>query len=174
MAFLPGCVVMTSGPVSMTQLQHESMGAKEVAFVAPTPYLADMTKALAAEGFKVMTDPNPAGANWGLTMTARDLSTPCAFTPASILDFAVVVTDLHTGQVVATLQQKGSDGPCTTVQPVFPTLAAKLADLWSSTPYPHRLVSSPPRAGFFMAAVRRLTSLYQLTRLYLVRMVNYS
>lgn len=54
----------------------------------------------------------------------------CAFTDFDIHYFTLMLTDIYTNQIVLVLKQKGSDGPCTTVEPVFGTLAKALGQNW--------------------------------------------
>ena len=41
-----------------------------------------------------------------------------------------MVTDITKNEIVLILKQEGSDGPCTTIKPVFPTLSESLANAW--------------------------------------------
>lgn len=142
-----GCIVWSSSPVAVNNLAKEVKGSKVVTFVSPTPYIADFTAALAEHGFTVRPMPtqqeiiefqraknrivtfNEATARYGLTLQARQ-SGVCAFTEFGIYNFTLMLTDITNNQVVMVLKQKGSDGPCSTVEPVWGTLAKALSENW--------------------------------------------
>ena len=145
--FLNGCIVWSSSSVAVNTLVKEDKGPKIVTFMNNTPYLADFSVALAEHGFAVKPMPtqeqiiefqrakdkisvyNQAAARFGLTLQARQTGI-CAFTEYGIYNFTLMVTDISSNQIVLVLKQKGSDGPCTTVQPVWGTLARALSDNW--------------------------------------------
>lgn len=145
--FLNGCIVWSSSSVVVNTLVKEDKGLKIVTFMNHTPYVADFSVALAEHGFAVKPMPtqeqiiefqrskdkisvyNQATARFGLTLQARQTGV-CAFTEYGIYNFTLMVTDIASNQIVLVLKQKGSDGPCTTVQPVWGTLARALSDNW--------------------------------------------
>ena len=144
---LAGCVMMSSGPVAVSNLSNPEKGKKTVTFLNKTPYIAEMSIALAENGFVVKPMPtqqqiteiqstsriakyNEATTRWGISLQTQYSGMKCAFTDFDIHHFTLMLTDIETNQVVLVLKQKGSDGPCTTVEPVFGTLAKALADNW--------------------------------------------
>jgi len=139
--------MMSSSEVIVKNLINESKGPKVVTFLGNTPYLADMSIALAENGFTVKPMPtqqqvielqsdtklakyNQATTRWALSLQTKGSSFSCAFTDYNIYHFVLILTDISKNQVVMVLKQKGSDGPCTTVQPVFGTLSEALAENW--------------------------------------------
>jgi hypothetical protein len=145
--FLSGCVMLSSSPVTVNKLSNADKGSKVVTIMNSTPYLADMSVALAENGFKVKPMPtqqqvveiqgegkvakyNEATTRWGITLQTQFSGMKCAFTDFDIHHFTLMLTDIHTNEVVLVLKQKGSDGPCTTVEPVFGTLAKALSENW--------------------------------------------
>lgn len=144
---LAGCVMMSSGPVTVSNLSNPEKGKKIVTFLNKTPYIAEMSIALAENGFVVKPMPtqqqitelqnpnriakyNEATTRWGISLQTQYSPMKCAFTDFDIHHFTLMLTDIETNQVVLVLKQKGSDGPCTTVEPVFGTLAKALANNW--------------------------------------------
>lgn len=143
---LSACM-MSSSKVTVKSTASGPSGPKVVAFLAPTPYLPEMTEALAEHGFTVKAmasqqyvtqaegngkigQYNEAATRYGLTLTAAPTALDCAFTSHAVYNFTLLVTDIQRNEIVLVLRQKGSDGPCTTVKPVFPTLSEALAAAW--------------------------------------------
>lgn len=62
---------------------------------------------------------NEATTRWGISLQTQYSPMKCAFTDFDIHHFTLMLTDIETNQVVLVLKQKGSDGPCTTVEPVL-------------------------------------------------------
>jgi hypothetical protein len=139
--------MLSSSEVSVKETMHVEKGVKQVTFLNNTPYLADMSIALSENGFEVMPMPtqqqifeirndtqlskyNEASTRWGLTISTKNSGMSCALTDFNIHHFTLMLTDITNNKVVMVLKQKGSDGPCTTVKPVFDTLAQKLAETW--------------------------------------------
>jgi hypothetical protein len=146
-ALLTGCVMMHSSEVTVKNIINEQKGPKVVTFLNNTPYIADMSVALAENGFTVKPMPtqqqivelqgntimakyNEAVTRWGISLQTKDSGYTCAFTDYNIYHFTLMLTDITNNQVVMVLKQKGSDGPCTTVQPVFGTLSKALSENW--------------------------------------------
>lgn len=144
---LSGCVMLSSSPVTVNTLVKDEKGPKVVTFLTQTPYIADMSVALAEHGFTVKPMPsqqqviemqgagrlakfNEATARYGITLQTQFSGMTCTFTDFNIHHFTLMLTDITTNQVIMVLKQKGSDGPCTTVKPVFPTLAEALDRNW--------------------------------------------
>lgn len=143
---LTGCVVLSSSEVTVKKTSNAPKGEKILTFLNPTPYLGEMTVALAEYGFKVRPMPsqeritklksptkiseyNQASAPYGLTLQAQQTGF-CAFTPHKIFIFTLMLTDINKNEILLVLKQKGSDGPCTTVEPVFGTLSKELSNNW--------------------------------------------
>lgn len=144
---LTGCIMWSSSPVTVTKLSGAEKGPRVVTFMTPTPYIADMTVALVENGFVVKPMPtqqeileiqgagklakyNEATARWGITLQTQFSGMKCAFTDFDIHHFTLMLIDIYMNQVVLVLKQKGSDGPCNTVEPVYGTLAKALAENW--------------------------------------------
>lgn len=144
---LTGCVMLSSGPVAVKSISKQEKGERIVTFLNNTPYVAEMSVALAENGFVVKPMPtqkqitelqsstriekyNEATTRWGISLQTQYSGMKCAFTDFDIHHFTLMLTDIETNQVVLVMKQKGSDGPCTTVEPVFGTLAKALAENW--------------------------------------------
>ena len=143
---LTGCVMLSSSEVAVKNLQKSEKGAKVVTILNNTPYIADMSVALSEYGFSIkpmptqqqiielqdnkLTKYNEAASRWWISIQTQSSGMTCAFTEHGIYNFTLILTDITNNQVVMVLKQKGSDGPCTTVQPVFGTLAKALSDNW--------------------------------------------
>jgi len=144
---LNGCVMMSSSDVKVKELSKVDKGEMQVTFLNNTPYIADMSIALSEYGFAIAPIPtqeqiielrsdtliskyNAASTRWGITVSTKGSGMTCAFTDYNIHHFTLMLTDITNNRVVTVLKQKGSDGPCTTVKPVFDTLAEKLAETW--------------------------------------------
>jgi len=67
---------------------------------------------------------------WGIDLSTSDHPYQCALTEYNIHNFTLTLFDLNSNQIVLVLKQTGSDGPCTTIKPVFDTLASKLSEVW--------------------------------------------
>jgi len=120
---------------------------KEVAILNSTPYLSDMTIALVNSGFSVKPMPsqqiiterngdltsqyNLASTRYGLFLEVTPTRQICAFTDYRIVNATVNIIDTKTNESIAILKQRGSDGPCTTVTPVFQTLADEISRIWN-------------------------------------------
>ncbi|MGH8190752.1 MAG: hypothetical protein ACREP2_04835 [Rhodanobacteraceae bacterium] len=122
-------------------------GPRVVTFLNATPYFVEMTEALAENGFTVkpmasqqyvtqseapgkIGQYNEASTRYGLTLLAAPTSYTYVLTDHAVYNFTLMVTDITKNRIVLILKQKGSDGPCTTIKPVFPTLAASLSSAW--------------------------------------------
>jgi hypothetical protein len=143
---MTGCVMLSSSDVSVKNLSKETRGPKVVTILNNTPYLPELSVALTETGFSVkpmssqeeITERqgnserkyNRATARYGITLQTYGSSMSCAFTDYNIYHFTMTVTDITNNQVLMVFKQKGSDGPCTTVKPVFPTLADALSRNW--------------------------------------------
>lgn len=116
-------------------------------FLNATPYFPEMAEALAENGFTVKPMPiqqyvtqhegsgkigqyNEASTRYGLTLFAAPTAFTCALTSHAVYNFTLMVTDIAEDKIVLILKQKGSDGPCTTIKPVFPTLSESLSQAW--------------------------------------------
>ena len=144
---LAGCMTLSAGPVEVSNLGKVTPGPREVTIINETPYTSEM--ALALDKANVQLKPAPsvgsvATTQNATTTTQRIYSTKygidlrvvptrqfCAFTDHYIVNAKLTVIDLETNKPVAILTQRGADGPCTTVEPVFDTLGQAVGDLWS-------------------------------------------
>lgn len=146
LASTTGCM-MSASKVQVSPLAKVDKGPKVVTFLHATEYIAEMSVALAEFGFAVKPMPsqqeilelqgagrlakyNEASTRWGITLTAKDAGMTCVLTDSDIYYFTMMLTDITNNQIVLVLKQKGSDGPCTTIKPVFEALAEELAKNW--------------------------------------------
>lgn len=145
-ALSSGCVTLSSGHVSVTKLGHIESGVRELTILNGSPYLGEMTLALSKFGFKVrpiavqqaITEQQTptVSAQWKQAVTRYAMVVQvdptrqiCAFTDYRIVNATVQIVDVRSNETVAILKQRGSDGPCTTVAPVFDTLAEEISRL---------------------------------------------
>jgi hypothetical protein len=142
---LYGCVTLSSSKVTVQILEKGDKGAKVVTFLDDTPYIADMSVALSEHGFKIKPMPTQQQINelksnklakydepvtrWGISIQTQYWG-QCYLTDYAIFNFTLTLTDITNNKIVMVLKQKGSDGPCTTVEPAFGTLAKALSDNW--------------------------------------------
>jgi len=127
--------------------KESNKGPKVVTFMNSTRYMPEMSVALSEQGFVVKPMPSQqevmelqsqsriatykeATTRWGVTLEARYTGMDCAFTEYSIYNFTLMLIDITNNQIVMVLKQRGSDGPCTTIKPVFGTLAKALSEKW--------------------------------------------
>lgn len=146
-ALLNGCIMTSSSEVSIKKTMELEKGPMQVTFLSNTPYLADMSIALSEYGFEVMPMPtqqqiieirndsqlskyNEASTRWGLTLSTMNSGMTCAITDFNIHHFTLMLTDIENNRVIMVLKQKGADGPCSSVEPVFESLSAALAENW--------------------------------------------
>ena len=142
-----GCASLVSSSVSVNNLIKSDKGTKVVTFINNTRYIAEMSIALSEHGFVVKPIPsqqeimelkdksriatyNEATTRWGISLEARYTGIDCALTEYSVYHFTLMLIDITNNQIVMVLKQRGSDGPCTTIKPVFNTLAEALATNW--------------------------------------------
>lgn len=141
-----GCVMLSSSEVTVKNIEKSDKGPKAVTILNNTPYMGDMSVALSEYGFSVKPMPtqqqiielqgnklakyNEAVTRWGISIQTQYSGMTCVFTEYKIYNFTLILTDITNNKVVMVLKQKGSDGPCTTIQPVFGTLAKALSDNW--------------------------------------------
>ena len=148
LSILTGCITLSSDPVSVVKLGEISPSPRELSVLNGTPYLAEMTLALSQQGIKVrpitsqetITEQRTPtiSAQWSQATTRYAMIVQiqptrqiCAFTDYRIVNATVNIVDIKTNESVAVLKQRGSDGPCSTVTPVFNSLASEIAKLWS-------------------------------------------
>lgn len=145
-ALLNGCVTINSSPVSVTKIASIDASTRELTFLSGTPYLAQLTLALTKSGFKVLpmatqysnsSQPNDSStrsvhssARYGLVFTTISTRQFCVFTDHVIINATANIIDTKSNETVAILTQRGSDGPCSTVEPVFETMASELSRIW--------------------------------------------
>ncbi len=142
-----GCVTLSSGHVSVMKLGPVETGVRELTILNGSPYLGEMTLALSKFGFKVRPiaaqqtiteqQTSTVSAQWKQAATRYAMVVQvdgtrqiCAFTDYRIVNATIQIVDVRSNETVAVLKQRGSDGPCTTVDPVFDTLAEEIARLW--------------------------------------------
>jgi len=142
-----GCASLVSSNVSVNNLIKSDKGPKIVTFINNTRYIAEMSVALSEYGFVVKPIPsqqeimelqdqsriatyNEATTRWGISLEARYIGIDCAFTEHSVYHFTLMLIDITNNEIVMVLKQRGSDGPCTTIKPVFNTLAEAIATNW--------------------------------------------
>ena len=118
--------------------------------LTPTPYAADLHVALGERGILVRPLARAGAATaaatqggdgvavyeparYGVQLDQR-FAMRCALTPNAIYDFTLSVVDIRANAVVVVVRQRGADGPCSTVKPVWPTLADAIARVWPSAP----------------------------------------
>ncbi len=144
---LSGCVTLSSGEVVTKKLGSFGESRKEVTILNSTPHLSDMTIALVNSGFSVKPMPsqkiitersgdltsqyNLVSTRYGLFLEVTPTRQICAFTDYRIVNATINIIDTRTNESVAILKQRGSDGPCTTVTPVFQTLADEMSRIWN-------------------------------------------
>ena len=143
---LAGCVTVSRGQVATHKLSDNITGPRELIFLNDSGYETEMSIALSSYGFKVRpiaatnyvkekegknrtVEYKQAGAQYGVSVVTKFVDL-CAFTSSDIYDFKLTLTDLSKNELVLILEQRGSDGPCTTVEPVFDTLAQAIAQNW--------------------------------------------
>lgn len=144
---LAGCMTLSAGPVEVAKLGQIVPGPREVTIVNETPYTSEMAVALDKANVQLKPAPSVgsvATTQNATTTTQRIYSTKygidlrivptrqfCAFTDHYIVNAKLTVIDLETNKPVAVLTQRGADGPCTSVEPVFDSLGKAVGDLWS-------------------------------------------
>ena len=150
---LIGCAGLVRGPVSVTSLAATDSSNRRLVLLSQTPYLADLASALGEYGFHVrplvrqgqgQIAATGGGSGFALfeneryglqiDQVRRDA---CAFTGSSIYDFKFTVIDIRTNEVMMVVRQTGSDGPCSTVKPVWSTVAQAIAKNWGVAPTRH-------------------------------------
>lgn len=145
---LTGCATIKSDPVEVVKLKPLVPGARQVTIVGKTPYLAEMTIALAKNGIELKPEASEetvstqvrdgassqrrmASTRYGLDIQFDPTRQVCLFTDHRLVNAKATVIDLTTNTAVAVVSQRGSDGPCSTVDPVFPGMAKAISDLLS-------------------------------------------
>lgn len=143
---LVGCSGATRGPVNVRKVAPIDLSSRTFVLLSQTEYLADLAAELGVHGFRVrplvrrgqgevaVTGGGTGialyeGAKYGLQIDRR-FDQACAFTSSSIYAFTITIVDIESNEVVMVVRQTGADGPCTTVKPVWPTIAAAIAQNW--------------------------------------------
>lgn len=143
---LSGCLMFSASDVTVSNLDKAPKGPKVVSFLSDSSYMPEFSVALAQHGFKIKGAPsqqqiirtdgnttsvfNEASTRWAVSVKTQGTGLLCAFTEFSVYNFTLTLTDIANNEVVMVLKQKGSDGPCTTIKPVFETLATALSENW--------------------------------------------
>ena len=144
---ISGCVYTSSGNVELVSMNTTPRADRTVTFINETPYITEMTIALSEHGFNVKPMPtvseitktmgsdqteryNKASARWGLRLVNTPTDVVCALTNHRWYNFTLMVIDIRQNENVFFLKQMGPDGPCTTAEPVFSSLASALSEQW--------------------------------------------
>lgn len=139
---LNGCM-MSSSEVTVNKFVNNDLGIKKVT-VSDNSYIAEMNSALIKSGFYVTPMPtqkelialqsgeyDKEATRWIVKLETKSHGGyDCVTSNSNILDFTLILKDMTDNQIVMTLKQTGSDGPCGTIEPVFDTLAMKLSESW--------------------------------------------
>lgn len=145
MGLLSGCsnIHLVGTPVAVEPTVDMDKVYKIVTLVGDTPYREQLTAALTTQGFTVLSPAVEARPNhiqttvlatqWGIRLEQASTNFHCIFTEHSEYNFTLTLFDRYTGQTVTTLKQRATDGPCTTVSPVFGSLAKALRASWPTT-----------------------------------------
>lgn len=149
MAFLAigsACSGLARGPVQVNQISPIEPAVRELVLLSQTHYVGDLAAELAPYGFSLRPlvrrghgDVAATGggaelalfedARYGVQIDQR-FDQNCAFTPHSIYHFTFTIVDIERNEVVLVVRQTGADGACTTVRPIWPTVAQAIADHW--------------------------------------------
>lgn len=125
--------MLSAGPVSRVSPHPLEPSPKAVTLLADGPYVADMASALSALGFRIAPVPVPGvstSTRYGIRFHMEVGQMMCALT-SSVVGYGVLtVVDMKSGETVTTISQNGATGPCTTIDPVYPGIAAELVRLW--------------------------------------------
>lgn len=143
MLSLNGCSIhWTSTPVATTPVVDMEKGPQIVMITNDTPYRAQLTAALQEQGFAVVaprTDESPQhlNAQWGIRFENEFNHYACFFNHDKLeFDFTLTLFDRYTQRDVLVLKQRGADQPCSSVLPVYNSMAKALRTSWSSTNQP--------------------------------------
>jgi len=131
--------MFTRGPIDVVQLAPIRPVDKTLVLLTYPEYIGDLASELGPLGFTFRSR-----ANYGVSVS-RSYSMECVFTSSRIYDWTVTVIDLMTDNRVMVIRQKGSDGPCTTVEPVWPTIANAISENWGSGAEGFAGGTTPPR-----------------------------
>jgi hypothetical protein len=144
---ISGCVTISSSPVSIIKFSSVESTPRELTILNDTAYLGEMTLAFAKYGFKVKpissqeiiteqktptisSQRKQSSARYGMIIKIDITRQICAFTDYRIINATVSIIDIKSNENIAIFKQRGSDGPCTTVTPVFDSLAEEVVKLW--------------------------------------------
>lgn len=125
--------IFSAGPVTVQALRPIEPTSKALTLLSDGPYLEDMSSALSKEGFNVTGPVLPGKAfstRYGFRFYIQTGQAICVFTGSIIGDAAFTLVDLNSGENVVILKQYGATGPCSSVDPVYPGIAAELSKLW--------------------------------------------
>jgi hypothetical protein len=143
------CSGLSRGPVNVSKVAPIEAESRSLVLLSQTPYLADLAAELGVYGFRVKplvrrgqgevaATAGGGGlaiyedSKYGLQVDQR-FDQACAFTSSSIYAFTVSIIDIERNEVVMVVRQTGADGPCTTVKPVWPTIAKAIAENWETS-----------------------------------------
>jgi hypothetical protein len=145
--FLSGCVTISSSPVSVIKFSSVESTTRELTILNDTSYLGEVTLAFAKYDFKIkpmssqeiiteqktpiiLYQRKQSSARYGMIIQIDGTRQICAFTDYRIINATVNIIDIKRNENIAIFKQRGSDGPCTTVTPVFDSLAEEVVKLW--------------------------------------------
>ena len=143
---LSGCV-LSNYPMLVQHVGKIDSRDKNITFLNQSYFTPNLISALLKYGFKVKPMPvqyaerdvinkrktvvfNHPSARYGLTVYTRHSDMKCVFSENEMIKATLTVTDLRTGNILLTLQQEGSDGPCPPIPPIWDGLAKALAENW--------------------------------------------
>lgn len=114
--------------------------SKALTLISDGPYVEQMAAALSNERFSVIGPVLPGKAystRYGFRFYIQTGQVFCIFTDSIIGDASLTIVDLQSGGAIAVFKQTGATGPCSSVDPVYPGIAAEVSKLWStSNPLP--------------------------------------
>ena len=142
--FLPGCQ-LSNLPPKTTILLNYPLQSTEFIFIGGDEYEAEITIALAEEKIKLrpiairknvkelesperMVEYKEAGSRYALKISVvHNYAWTCVFSSNHIVDATMSVIDLAENDTVLIIQQKGPDGECPPLTPVWKLLAQELS-----------------------------------------------
>lgn len=144
---LTGCAGLVRGEIEINKLAHINNKERILVLLSHSEHLTDLSLELAKYNMRIKplareARSKSAVVKGGMQNTSYEISKygiqidkkfdqNCAFTPASIYAFTVTVIDIETNEILMVIRQTGADGPCTTVNPVWPTLANAIYENWN-------------------------------------------
>lgn len=145
LALTAACSSMVRGSLNVAHISPIDEADRQLVVLTPTPYIGELAAELGPYGFRVRPQYRPGeseaaaatttaavvdGARYGIQIEQK-LESECAFTSSSIYAFVFTIVDIELNEVVMVVRQTGADGACTTVKPVWPSVAKAIADNWN-------------------------------------------